>query len=173
MGRNAVPTKIKKMTGNPGKRKLNEKEPEFKSGKLQIPDFLRTDEIACKEWKRILKVYEQTKLLTEADIPSIACYCEAWSRWVRAVEIVSKQGFVLSSDNGGQYYNMNQAIADKAKKELEYWSGKFGMTPVSRVALKSNIETPEDEYGKFQKEGKSIKDEIKDLLKASNGQEKR
>src|SRR5689334_3828108 len=45
------PTAIKKIQGNPGKRPLNENEPQLEPGIPECPDYL--DEIARKEWARI------------------------------------------------------------------------------------------------------------------------
>ena len=45
------PTAIKRLEGNPGKRKLNEAEPTLTVGVPECPDYL--DEVAKREWGRL------------------------------------------------------------------------------------------------------------------------
>ena len=56
-GRKPKPTAVKKMEGNPGKRKLNTKEPVPAKGMPVCPDWLMPE--AKKEWERLAKLMLQ------------------------------------------------------------------------------------------------------------------
>ena len=61
-GRKPKPTMIKVLEGNPGKRAINDREPEPPAGIPECPDFL--DEEARAEWFRTAKVLSDMRLLT-------------------------------------------------------------------------------------------------------------
>lgn len=62
-GRKPKPTAVKKLEGNPGKRKLNTKEPVPAKGMPACPDWLMPE--AKKEWERLAKLMNQMGVLTE------------------------------------------------------------------------------------------------------------
>ena len=71
------PTAIKRLEGNPGKRKLNETEPKPTMGVPECPDYL--DDVAKKEWGRLTTILTAMKVLTEADYIALANLCQAYS----------------------------------------------------------------------------------------------
>ena len=56
-GRKPKPTALKKLEGNPGKRKLNTKEPIPAKGMLNCPEWLLPE--AKKEWERLADLMNQ------------------------------------------------------------------------------------------------------------------
>src|SRR5690349_2633047 len=73
----AVPTEVKKLMGNPGKRALpkagEEAEPELVVILPDPPDWL--GEYGVKEWHRVGPELVKNKLLTQADMLTFAAYC--------------------------------------------------------------------------------------------------
>ena len=69
-GRKPKPTAIKVLEGNPGKRALNEMEPQPEKKAPKCPVWL--DKEAKKEWKRISKQLEDLGILTEVDMAAFA-----------------------------------------------------------------------------------------------------
>ena len=67
-GRKPKPTAVKKLEGNPGKRKLNSKEPVPAKGMPTCPDWLMPE--AKKEWERLAELMNQMGVLTEVDMVS-------------------------------------------------------------------------------------------------------
>ena len=57
------PTAVKKLEGNPGKRKLNTKEPVLAKGMPACPDWLIPE--AKKDWERLAKSVNQMDVLTD------------------------------------------------------------------------------------------------------------
>src|SRR5687768_3708732 len=81
-GRKPKPTLLKILDGNPGKRPINESEPNAPDGVPDCPDWL--DDEAKAEWARVIPELREMGLLSRADRPALAAYCTAWSRWVQA-----------------------------------------------------------------------------------------
>ena len=78
-GRKPKPTAVKKLEGNPGKRKLNSKEPVPAKGIPACPDWLMPE--AKKEWERLAELMNQMGVLTEVDMAAFAAYCQSYARW--------------------------------------------------------------------------------------------
>jgi P27 family predicted phage terminase small subunit len=120
--------------GNPGKRALNQNEPK---PAVQTPDCpVHLDDEAQAEWNRIT--------------PALAAYCQAWSRWVKAEEMLKSTGPVIKSKTTGAIYqNPYLAVANRAMKQMRDFLTEFGMTPSSRNRVSSGLPPVRDE--KFEK----------------------
>ena len=81
-GRKPKPTHLKLVTGNPGKRALNENEPKPELSLPSPPPHL--DDEAKVEWGRVSERLYALGCLAEIDRAALAAYCQAYSRWVRA-----------------------------------------------------------------------------------------
>jgi phage terminase small subunit len=75
-GRKPTPTMLKVLSGNPGKRPLNEREPAAPQGVPEPPEWL--DDEAKAEWARVTVDLAAMGLLSQADRPALAAYCTAW-----------------------------------------------------------------------------------------------
>ena len=148
-GRKPKPTLLKVLDGNPGKRPLNEREPAPRAGIPDAPEWL--DEEAKAEWGRVVPELQAMGLLSAVDRPALAAYCTAWSRWVKAEEMVRKFGpIVKSPDKGFPMKSPYLTIADQALESMRKLMVEFGLTPSSR----SRIKVPEggtgsDEFDQF------------------------
>ena len=94
-GRRPLPTAIKELTGNPGKRPLNLDEPQPPKVIPKCPKHL--DENARKEWRRISLELHRLNLLTIVDRAALAAYCQAWGRWVEAEANIQRFGGVIKT----------------------------------------------------------------------------
>lgn len=150
------PTALKVLQGNPGKRQLNDSEPTFEKTDeiLKPPSYLST--YAKKEWKRIAPMLIKNNLLTDADITTLAAYCQAYHRWIEAEKAIRIYGMVCKTDKGNIIQRPEVGIANKAMSEMVKYGKEFGLTPSSRSQL--HIEKPEeaeDPFMTFLKGGKS------------------
>jgi P27 family predicted phage terminase small subunit len=148
-GRKPIPTKLKLLRGNPGKRALNKCEPQPDLKIPDCPDHL--DAEAKVEWARMCKVLFAQGLLTDMDRAALAAYCQDWSRWVRAERMVLATGEVLKGDNG-LYQNPYLAVANRAQLDMRNLLVEFGMTPSSRTRLQITPQTEEDPFERFLRE---------------------
>ena len=87
-GRKPKPTAVKKLEGNPGKRKLNTKEPNPGKGMPDCPAWLLPE--AKTEWIRLSEKLNQMGVLTEIDRSAFAAYCQSYARWKEAQEHMSE-----------------------------------------------------------------------------------
>ena len=132
-GRKPLPTRVKELLGNPGKRPLNGREPKYPAGVGKAPDHL--DEIARKEWNRVAKLLTAAGVVTAVDRGVLAVYCAVWSRLVRAERKVAEEGEVLKSPAGGMYQNPHLAVANKAVEQIAKLSPMLGLDPSSRSRI--------------------------------------
>ena len=127
-GRKPKPTAVKKLEGNPGKRKLNTKELVPAKGMPACPDWLMPE--AKKKWERLAKLMNQMGVLTEVDMAAFAAYCQSYARWREAQEHITSGGSTFETDKGYQA------------------ASEFGLTPSSRsriVVGNGKVKETEDE----------------------------
>jgi P27 family predicted phage terminase small subunit len=139
-GRKPKPSYLKILAGNPGRRPLNNREPQPTRKTPACPGHL--DREARIEWRRICKELDKVGLLTLVDRAVVAGYCQAWSRWVRAENMLRESGEVLESAEGGRYQNPWLAVANKALEQVHKFSALLGLDPSSRSRLKASPSAP-------------------------------
>jgi len=125
-----VPTRLKLLAGNPGKRPVGEPEPEPASRLPEPPEHL-SDE-AKREWLRVGELLVDLGLVSDLDRAALAGYCQAWSRWVEAEEALRTYGVVIKSPSGYPMQSPFLAVANKALEQMRGFLIEFGMTPASR-----------------------------------------
>lgn len=162
-GRRPLPTAVKALRGNPGKRELNEAEPIVGAGDPVCPEGLHAD--AKKEWDEILPILKRMKVITAADSKALAAYCNLFHRWQQAEREIERLGIMLGapvlleqwvenvadpSKSGfvktvaGIEYKKNPAvgISFEAQKAMKSFLIEFGLTPASRGKL--HVEKPKE-----------------------------
>jgi P27 family predicted phage terminase small subunit len=154
-GRKPVPTALRIIRGNPGKRRLNTNEPKPRACVPECPDHL--DDEAKREWKRITPELLAAGLLTAVDRAALAAYCQSWSRWVKLERKVRGNGEVLWDPQGEKFYpNPHLGALNKALRQMHEFLSEFGMTPASRVRLGSPTAVPAaDPFEEFLRGGQS------------------
>lgn len=151
-GPSPKPTKLKILSGNPGKRPLNQNEPKPKVEK-EIPDpppWLSTH--AKKEWKRVTPELHRLGLLTMIDIAVLASYCQSYDRLIRAekkIRAYEKEHGCLTAETPSGYSQQipEIGIANQAMKNIKSFAQEFGMTPSSRSKI--DVESPDDGVDPF------------------------
>ena len=142
-GDKPTPTAIKKLRGNPGRRPLNELEPQSKRCKPEPPAL--SDELDKKLWEHYTKILDDMDILTEADYFTLSNLCQITKQIILLQEDVNKEGFVntvMKMDSLGNEIReskSNPKIVQlhRLYSEYRYYSGLFGLDPSSRVRLKT------------------------------------
>lgn len=134
-GRNRKPTAVKKLQGNPGKRRLNRKEPKPGPGIPVMPEFLNA--VAIREWQHIVPILDKMGVLTTADGEALAGFCTSYAQLVKAEAAIEKYGIVIASlhkETGTAVLRMNPAVRIKsdALRQMRAFMQEFGLTPASR-----------------------------------------
>ncbi len=89
-GRRPKPTRLKVLTGNPGKRPLNTNEPLPEPAAPECPPELGP--VARQEWDRIVGELAALRLLTELDRAALAVYCGSYAMWAEATDAIENMG---------------------------------------------------------------------------------
>jgi P27 family predicted phage terminase small subunit len=127
-GHNAKPTALRALTGNPGKRPLNEHEPQPEPlHDLAPPPGL--DIYGKQAWRQYAPMLQRLGLLTMADVLLLTALCSAHSRWRRATAALHK---VRPTDDA---YRQLALTVEKAEHSLRLMANEFGMSPASRSRL--------------------------------------
>ena len=84
------PTYLKLLAGNPGKQKLNTREPKPRVGIPRCPDWLVP--YARAEWRWTLGELRAMGILAVADKHAIVAYLQTYARWRTAEEFIAKHG---------------------------------------------------------------------------------
>lgn len=157
-GRKPKPTHLKLVTGNPGKRSLNENEPRPVPSLPSPPPHL--DDEAKVEWSRVSEQLYALGCLAEIDRAALAAYCQAYSRWVRAEHAIAEmakrdeltRGLMIKTTNGNAIANPLVGVANKAIADMVRYAAEFGMTPSARSridadkAAKAQEQDPAERY---------------------------
>lgn len=128
------PTELKRLQGNPGKRRLNDSEPRPAATMPRCPSHLTGE--AKAEWRRVARVLHESGLLTQIDRAALAIYCQAWARWVKAEGQVARHGEVVKSAAGNVMQNPYLSIANRAMKQMQLMARELGMTPSARSQIR-------------------------------------
>lgn len=148
-GRKPKPTAIKKMSGNPGKRALNKREPEYPELGAAPPDFL--DEYGKREWLRVFALIENNGVVKASDAALLAAYCGAFSDFARLSELSQGKGFVIKAQNGCPMMSPLFTALSKARNDMARLMSELGFTPVSRSRVIADKKTDDDPFAKFKK----------------------
>jgi P27 family predicted phage terminase small subunit len=135
-GRRPKPTRIKVLTGNPGKRPLNANEPRPEPAVPDCPPELGA--VAQREWNRLAGELSSLRLLTNLDRAALAAHCGAYALWAEATEAIQKYGAMVKSPQGFPMQSPYVAIANRQAEIMMRIASEFGFTPASR----SRIVTP-------------------------------
>lgn len=144
------PTAEKAARGNPGKRPLNLFEP--KPGELRNPDPPAwMDRIAKDTWRKTLPELVNMGLMSEADINTLALYCQAWSRYrsatatIERLESKGKPEDVSLKDFVAMLSGVNVRL-EKAEASVRLLSHDLGLNPAARSRLSvGKADKPVDE----------------------------
>ena len=137
-----IPTHLRLLRGNPGKRPIKpEPEPAVPEKLPEPPAFLSED--AVNEWWRVAPELHALDLLTVLDHMPLAAYCEAYGLWAMAEREIAQmaagdpesKGLTIRGSAGNPIQNPLLKIARNAAADMVRFAGEFGMTPVARSHL--------------------------------------
>lgn len=147
-GRPPKPTRLKILSGNPGKRPLNDQEPRPAAGAPEPPDFLTG--IALSKWHDLAPQLEAMGLLTRVDGDALAAYCLAWQELAEAT-VLLKDGRTVFGSEGSLKAHPAIAMQRSALQALRQFASLFGLSPSDRSRLKVDTAADDDPLGAFLK----------------------
>lgn len=130
-GRKPKPTARKKAAGNPGKRPLNDSEPDFGMvTNIDPPDWIAG--AARDMWLRVMPLLCREKVVQETDIHNIEIFCMAYGNWRLASVDVASNGIVVAGATGGPVKNPALTALNEAAKQMASFGSLLGLDPSSR-----------------------------------------
>lgn len=136
-GRRPKPTAIKRATGNPGKRPLNDHEPEPAIG-LGKPTK-QLSKLAKRVWKDLAPRLEALQVGTDADREAFSLLCEAYANWLELIVAARDplgNTIHLVEVFGQMVPNPRLKRADAEAAKIVKLLGEFGLTPSARSRVK-------------------------------------
>lgn len=157
-----IPTRLKIVRGNPGKRPINENEPEPKRGIPEMPEYLWAFPIAVKEWERESRILDEMGVLTEADASTLGVRCYLASEIQTLSKDIKEEGHTIDIVT----VNKNNQAIETSKpnpkcvqlktilSEYRQLGNLFGLDPSSRTKLKAENPKGGSKVDKFKKKKK-------------------
>lgn len=143
-GPRPIPTKLKELAGNPGRRKLNDAEPRFPAPRRLPSPPVSLSEEAAAIWRKLGKYLLDTHLLTFVDVYALEMFCVSTARWRKAERKVRlSDDVIVSKKTGALYQNPWLGVANRAWKQMQLMFGEFGLTPAERSRLKIIVQEDE------------------------------
>jgi len=149
-GPKPMPTQLKVLRGNPGRRRLNNLEPEPGPSRKKVPSWLPSE--AKQYWNDLHPMLERLGVMTEADELALAGLCATYAAWREAYAFLQEHGTAYKTvstagDVLWKSYPQVQVFSDMGK-QLRVWLVEFGLSPSSRSKVKT-ITRKKDNGKKF------------------------
>lgn len=132
-GRRPKPSRTKALTGNPGKRPLNPREPRPEPAAPECP--LELSPTARQEWDRLTAELSKLNLITHLDRGALATYCGAYALWAEAMVQIQKYGTMVKSPTGYPMQSPYLGLANRHAELMMRIASEFGFTPASRSRI--------------------------------------
>lgn len=146
-GRKPKPTALKRLAGNPGKRPLNDNEPEFTLiTDIEPPTWLSDKAIIM--WETVMPELLRNKVLTVADIHNVEVFCMAYNRWRQAEDDIKVNGVTITNENT-TIKNPAVTVVNEATTQMMKFGALLGLDPSSRQRLSGAAKdnTPSNPFG--------------------------
>jgi P27 family predicted phage terminase small subunit len=143
-GRKPLPTSVRELTGNAGKRPINDREPAppaptpstFDTAPPELTQPNAKGEISfphgAAEWTRLAPMLRVARQITDADRSALLALCIEWDRYLTATAHVSQIGLVVKTKTGYLMTNPYLSIATRALAGCSRLWVELGLTPSSR-----------------------------------------
>lgn len=136
-GRKPKPVAIKKAAGNPGRRKLNEDQPQFPAiTNIAAPEWIEGH--AREMWERVAPDLCRQGVLSMGDLHNLEAFCDAYGRWREARQILKEEGMTVASMDGSPKKSPYVTIVNECLRNMATFGAMLGLDPGSRQRLTGN-----------------------------------
>lgn len=133
-GRRPKPKALKEAAGNPGKRAINQNEPEFEELlNIDPPEWLQ-DEIAIQCWEHYCPLLCKSGVMTMADIHNLEMFCIAYATWRHSIAMAGSEITILQ-ENGTLKKNPALSAANESFKQVQSIGALMGLDPANRTKI--------------------------------------
>lgn len=136
-GRKPLPTAVKQLRGNPGRRPLNEDEPKFKGGGGRAPRGHLPEE-GRKFWRKYAPALRIAGVLKEVDEPALEMMSIHYAIAVEAAIRLRDEGLTVADTvtHTERKHPLLQVFRDNSTA-LKAYAVEFGMTASARSRVKA------------------------------------
>jgi len=148
-GRKPIPTALKILRGNPGRRPLNQNEPQVETASIEPPADLTGT--ALLEWKRLAPMLSTSGLLSVLDRDRLKLLCMAYQNLSIAHDHLITNGLIVKGPMGPEKSRIWEIVKD-LNKEISGHLDAFGMSPSSRsrvAAVKTKTAPLDRQHEKY------------------------
>src|SRR5687768_7931462 len=135
------PTHLKVLAGNPGRRKLNQAEPQPRLARRLLSP-VKLDDYGRAFWDYYSQLLKRIRVLSEADLHALASGAQWWSVYQRAMSGLH-DGLTQVTDANGEIAKPQVTIARQAFQQCWAVMSTFGLNPGDRGKLRA-LPTSED-----------------------------
>ena len=133
-GRRPKPTAKKLLAGNPGKRALNQAEPDFELVlNIDCPDWM--GDYGRMLWQTVAPQLCKERILAATDIQNLEVYCSAYDQFRMAQADIARNGVTVSGAMGGVIKNPAATALKEATAMMASYGGMLGLDPSSRQRM--------------------------------------
>lgn len=152
-----LPTVVKRLTGNPGRRPLNDAEPQppRTGAAFECPPVFERDPVARAYWDELVPMLRRIRQITDADRGALIALCVQWSRYIEATEALQERDehgrsrMLIRNENGTYSQHPYIAIANKSLQHCQKLWGELGLTPSSRSRVTTIPDPDGDPFAEF------------------------
>lgn len=152
-GRRPTPTALKLVSGNPGKRAINKKEPKPKRVIPSCPDHLENSGKVA--WGKLSVLLDRMGVLTEADSSALERLCDCYTDILECRTLIRRDGrtYKVITKDGEILIKGNPAVTQLRAADAQFKSYliEFGLTPAARskVNVGGDGDEKEDPLSEF------------------------
>lgn len=138
-----TPTRVKVLSGNPGKRAINKKEPKPKGTPSQ-PTIMTV--MAKKVWLKLVGAMPEG-VYTAADIHLLAAYCEAVANHQHATAAIAEGApLMVAGSTGQEVINPIFAHQEKQARLIVTIGQRLGLDPIARQQINGSDAPEKDDF---------------------------
>ena len=135
-GRKAKPQEVKRVSGNPGGRKLNKAMPEFSQViDIDPPLYFEGLEFAPVIWRSIVPELLKAEVLRITDMHNVEGFCIAYDNYRQCQKDIAENGVTVMGGNGNLTKNPALTAINEAMKQMTMFGSMLGLDPSSRQRL--------------------------------------
>ena len=132
----AVPTVLKILRGNPGKRDIEKQvknEPRPAAAELAPPSTL--EGVALEMWNRKAPQLLAMKVFSQADRETLERYCISWELYLAAYQAVKAEGLSSEIGSGRRVTSPEAVLVRGYHADMLAIEREFGCTPSARSGM--------------------------------------
>lgn len=120
-------------------KEIQENAVKLNSDQLEKPPRWLVDNIAKKEWKRLVEQFKTISIISNLDLNNLGAYCNAYSFYIKATNALKEEELNVKYTNKANATNLIEnpliKIQIKYSEEMRKYAALLGLSIDSRLKL--------------------------------------